>query len=152
MSVPLPSLFARALAAASKAFNQPTIQDSTQVHPPYLVFCEINFYLQNLIQSSLKDLHTLDSRIVALSLFSPNESFEDISTRDLVYLLVPYVFAEVQGRVRMTEREERVLSLGQANVRCHNFYFSCFEEVRCDSDLYLCAEIFAGIFGSCGEL
>ncbi|KAJ6484108.1 hypothetical protein C8R45DRAFT_1148413 [Mycena sanguinolenta] len=44
---------------------------------------------QDLIESSLADLKSLSSRIVGLSLFSPNEILEDISTRDLIYLLVP---------------------------------------------------------------
>lgn len=49
-------------------------------------------------------------------MFSPNETLEDIATRDLVYLLIPYVTSEVRGRVRTTEREERMVSLGQTQV------------------------------------
>ncbi|KAK7467432.1 Type 2A phosphatase-associated protein 42 [Stygiomarasmius scandens] len=94
-SIPLPALFARILTTASKVSNLPVIEDETQ----------------DLVQSCLADLRSLQSRITGLSLFSPNETLEDISTRDLVYLLVPFVFAEVQGRVRTTEREERQASL-----------------------------------------
>ncbi|KAJ3483912.1 hypothetical protein NLI96_g5990 [Meripilus lineatus] len=92
MDLPLPALFARALTAASKASNLPTIQDETQ----------------DLVQSVLADLDTLTSRIRALSLFSPNETLEDISTKDLVYLFVPFVAAEMRNRIRILEITERL--------------------------------------------
>lgn len=53
---------------------------------------------------------------MGLALFSPNETLEDISTKDLVYLLVPYVCAEVRGRIRTTERQERISVLKQTQV------------------------------------
>ncbi|KAG6833069.1 hypothetical protein H0H87_011813 [Tephrocybe sp. NHM501043] len=105
MSVPLPTLFARSLSTASKASNLPTIDDSTQ----------------ELVQSSLKDLTTLSSRIAGLSLFSPNETLEDISTADLIYLLVPYILSEVRGRVRTTNREERIVVLKQTQKDLRSF-------------------------------
>ncbi|KAG7092778.1 hypothetical protein E1B28_009101 [Marasmius oreades] len=96
MSTPsLPQLFARSLASASKSLGLPNIEDEAQ----------------ELVQSSLQDLLSLQSRITGLSLFSPNETLEDISTRELVYLLLPFVLSEVQGRVRTTEREDRLESL-----------------------------------------
>lgn len=63
------------------------------------------------------DLTTLWSRIASLSLFSPNEVLEDISTRDLVYLFVPFVCAQVRARIRTTAREERTVLLDQTQVR-----------------------------------
>jgi immunoglobulin-binding protein 1 len=63
------------------------------------------------------DLGTLRSRITGLSLFSPNEILEDISTRDLIYLFVPYVCGEVRGRVKTMDREERIDLLDQSKVR-----------------------------------
>ncbi|KAG5353105.1 hypothetical protein C0989_010309 [Termitomyces sp. Mn162] len=118
MSVPLSILFAQSLSSASKASNLPTIDDSTQ----------------ELIQSSLKDLFTLSSRIVGLSLFSPNETLEDISTADLVYLLVPYVLSEVRGRVRTTDREERIVVLKQTEKDLKTFlsYLDNYEIVPHD--------------------
>ncbi|CCL99997.1 uncharacterized protein FIBRA_02022 [Fibroporia radiculosa] len=88
----LPALFRRALNSAAKANNMPTIQDDTQ----------------ELIQSALSDLKLVHSRISALALFSENELLSDIPTRDLVYLLVPFVLAEVEGRVRTADPEERL--------------------------------------------
>ena len=66
----------------------------------------------------MSDLDALHKSVAALSLFSPNESLEDISTRDLIYLLVPYVSAEAQERVMTPERSERIVSLNQSQVRC----------------------------------
>ncbi|KAJ3753103.1 serine/threonine protein phosphatase PP2A-associated protein [Lentinula raphanica] len=94
-TLPLPSLFARSLSLASKASDLPTTNAETQ----------------DIIQSSLTDLRTLQSRIAGLSLFSPNETLEDISTRDLVYLLVPYAHAQVQDRVKTVSKGERLPSL-----------------------------------------
>ena len=72
--------------------------------------------LQELVQSAIADLRTLQSRIIALSVFSDNESLEDISTADLVYLLVPYVLAEVEGRVRTVDPEERLERAAHSRV------------------------------------
>ncbi|KAG6889835.1 hypothetical protein C0995_014313 [Termitomyces sp. Mi166 len=114
----LATLFARSLANASKASNLPTIDDFTQ----------------ELIQSSLKDISALSSRIAGLSLFSPNETLEDISTADLVYLLVPYVLSEVRGRVRTTEREERIVVLKQTqkDLQSYLLYLDNYEIVPQD--------------------
>ncbi|KAG6828585.1 hypothetical protein H0H92_007375 [Tricholoma furcatifolium] len=105
MSVPLPTLFSRGLSSASKASSLPTVDDETQ----------------ELVQSSLKDLTALGSRIAGLSLFSPNETIEDISTTDLIYLLVPYTISEVRGRVRTSDREERIVVLEQTQKDLRNF-------------------------------
>ncbi|KAJ7096457.1 TAP42-like protein [Mycena crocata] len=104
-SISLPALFSRSLQDASKAFNQSTFEQSTQ----------------DLIQSSLTDLKSLAARIVGLSLFSPNEILEDISTRDLIYLLVPYALAEVQGRVRAAGNDERMVFLTQSQKYISTF-------------------------------
>ncbi|KAF8637371.1 hypothetical protein AX17_002870 [Amanita inopinata Kibby_2008] len=104
----LSDLFQSSLSAASKAFAQSAIEDTTQ----------------ELVRSCLADLNTLQSRAAALSLFSPNESLEDIATRDLIYLLVPYVAAEVQGRVRTTERDERMLILDTTQGHLQHFLFN----------------------------
>ncbi|KZP21163.1 TAP42-like protein [Athelia psychrophila] len=103
--VPLPTLFTSALNAASRAYNLPTVQDETQ----------------ELIRSALGDLRSLSSRISTLSLFSSNESLEDISTRDLVYLLVPFVAAELQGRVKAIEHDVRMSHLGTAQRYLKSF-------------------------------
>ncbi|KAJ7723963.1 TAP42-like protein [Mycena maculata] len=101
----LPALFSRALHDASKAFNQSAFEQSTE----------------DLIRSSLADLKSLNARILGLSLFSPNEILEDISTRDLIYLLAPYALAEVQGRVRAAGNDERIGFLTQSQKYISTF-------------------------------
>ncbi|TRM59337.1 TAP42-like protein [Schizophyllum amplum] len=100
-----PSILNRALSAASKAYDLPTAEDSTQ----------------DLIQSSLTDLKTINARVLELALFSPNETIEDITTSDLVYLFVPYVVAEVLGRVKTLDREDRMRLLQQAEFSLKTF-------------------------------
>ena len=64
----------------------------------------------------MDDLKELNRRVSALSLFSYNEVLEDISTRNLVYLFVRYVLAEVQNRARITDMDERMTILKQTQV------------------------------------
>ncbi|KAI0807790.1 serine/threonine protein phosphatase PP2A-associated protein [Fomes fomentarius] len=99
--IPLSLLFHRALLTASNALNLPTIEDETQ----------------ELIQAALADLRQCGSRVAKLSLFSSNEQLADIPTRDLVYILVPYVLSEVLSRIRTKDREERIDLVG--NVKRH---------------------------------
>lgn len=54
-------------------------------------------------------------------MFSPDEVFEDISTRDIVYLLVPYVFSEVQSRLRSNGKTARMNTIVQTEVRVYLF-------------------------------
>ncbi|KAF9246397.1 TAP42-like protein [Melanogaster broomeanus] len=105
---PLPVLYAKVLAKASKASNIPTIDDETQ----------------ELVRDALSDLIRLSSRVANLSLFSPNETLEDISTRDLVYLSVPYIRAEVQNRLRTTDRDERMTNLMQIQSHLRTYIYS----------------------------
>jgi len=49
-------------------------------------------------------------------MFSPGETLEDIPTGDLIYLFVPYVFSEVQGRVKTTTRVHRMNLLMKTKV------------------------------------
>ncbi|KAI0070690.1 hypothetical protein K474DRAFT_1669813 [Panus rudis PR-1116 ss-1] len=89
---PLHTVFKRALSNASKAESLPTVEDETQ----------------ELIRSVVDDLLLLKARITELHLFSPNETLGDIATKDLVYLFVPYVLAQISNRMRITDREERI--------------------------------------------
>ncbi|KAI0664748.1 TAP42-like protein [Cubamyces menziesii] len=121
--LPLSALFYRALTTASKACNLPTIEDETQ----------------ELVRSSLSDLRQCSTRVSKLALFSPNEQLSDIPTRDLVYLLLPYVLSEVQSRVRTTEREERIdlVSEVKRHLEAYVHYLEQYEIVTAeDRDLY----------------
>ena len=73
--------------------------------------------MQKLVTSSLSNLRKVHSRIIELSLFSPNETVEDITTRDLIYLTLPFVLSEAQSREPLESRSERLESLTQTQVR-----------------------------------
>lgn len=120
----LPTLFRRSLEAASKSVNLPTINDNTQVHTFFKLcnFSGLTRVSQELIQSALQDLRKVHTRIRELSLFSPNEILDDISTKNLVYLTLPYVLAELENRVRTTERPDRMAVLTQAIVRLQSTF------------------------------
>lgn len=76
-----------------------------------------NLHSQELVDSALKDLKDVRTRVAELALFSANETLEDISTRNLVYLLVPFTVAELEGRSRASDRDARFKKLLDAEVR-----------------------------------
>ncbi|KAG9038492.1 hypothetical protein FRB95_001349 [Tulasnella sp. JGI-2019a] len=104
-SLSLPSLFSRALSSASDAHHLSSIEDETQ----------------SLIQSSVVDLNSVSNRCKALTLFSDNETLEDIATKDLVYMFVPYVLGEVIGRTRTIGVRDRMLKLSESQAHFHTF-------------------------------
>ncbi|KAI5117471.1 hypothetical protein M0805_007176 [Coniferiporia weirii] len=104
-SVPLRTLYSRALKTASKASSLPTIEDETQ----------------ELVNSALADLNMLSSRIQTLHLFSTNESIEEVSTKDLIYMTGPSVLAEVELNARSTERQDRLARLRRAQAHLDVF-------------------------------
>ena len=55
-------------------------------------------------------------RVELLSLFSPNETLEDIPTRNLPFLFVSYVLAEVENRARTNGRQERLARIRSIQV------------------------------------
>jgi TAP42-like family len=71
---------------------------------------------QELINLARKDCRSSQARVADLALFSPNETLDDISTQDLVYLFVPHVSAEIETRARAIERDERLARLREAEV------------------------------------
>ncbi|TFK30209.1 serine/threonine protein phosphatase PP2A-associated protein [Coprinopsis marcescibilis] len=74
-----------------------------------------------LISESHRHLKRIHLLIVQNAVFSPNETVEDIATHDLVYLSLPYVLAEVQGRLRKEKRSERLESVEQAQQYMKSF-------------------------------
>ncbi|KAJ3555851.1 hypothetical protein NM688_g2349 [Phlebia brevispora] len=101
----LPVLFHRALSAAARASNLPTIEDATQ----------------GILTTAYSDLTLVRQRVAALSLFSSNETVADISSRNLVYLFVPYALAEVENRMRTTNPRERLERIGRAQTLLREF-------------------------------
>ncbi|KAG9048534.1 hypothetical protein FS837_012664 [Tulasnella sp. UAMH 9824] len=102
--ISLSALFRRALESASEAYNLPTIEEKTQ----------------NLVKSSIKDLENASSRVSALSLFSTNETLEDIGTKEMVYLFVPCALSEINSRLNVGSNPEdrlRLVSKSQLSAR-----------------------------------
>ncbi|KAJ3568639.1 hypothetical protein NP233_g5580 [Leucocoprinus birnbaumii] len=107
-----------------QSVSLPTIDDETQVKiqfpihilslPGDVILGSTDLNTQELIQSALRDIRDVHTRIRELALFSPNEVLDDISTTNLVYLTLPYVLAEVENRIRTTERTDRMGVLSEA--------------------------------------
>ncbi|EJD53163.1 hypothetical protein AURDEDRAFT_81407 [Auricularia subglabra TFB-10046 SS5] len=85
--------------------NLPTVEDDTQ----------------ELVASALSDLHALADRVSSLGLFSSNETLEDLTARDMLYLFVPFVLSELEGRVRTTDPQDRMLHLRNAQRLLEQF-------------------------------
>jgi len=72
---------------------------------------------QDLLSRNLGALREIAKRVELLSLFSPNETLEEISTKNLPFLFVLYVLAEVENRVRTNGRQERLARIRSIQVR-----------------------------------
>ncbi|KAF9526959.1 serine/threonine protein phosphatase PP2A-associated protein [Crepidotus variabilis] len=120
MSVSLSALYSRILRSASKASTLSTIEDETQVSPSPSERNQLT-RPKDIITNCLNDLKTIHTRIIDLSIFSPNETLDDISSKDLVYLSVPYTFSEVQSRLKTTDRTQRLNNVLQVETYAQNF-------------------------------
>lgn len=100
------------------------IDNATQVrYEVYLPAPTLRPCRQDLVVSSLHDLKMLAQGIDASGMFSSNESLEDIPTTHLPYLLVEFVTAAMEGRVRTLDRAERMEMLRHSQVRRLNWSF-----------------------------
>ncbi|GAA5881543.1 hypothetical protein JCM3774_002018 [Rhodotorula dairenensis] len=95
----LGQLLTRSLRHADKATNAPAPNDPA---------------IQSLISSTLSDLTLCASLVAHLGVFSPNETLEDISTRDLRALLVPALEAQLCLLVRTRGGSQRLEWLQRA--------------------------------------
>jgi immunoglobulin-binding protein 1 len=89
----------------------------------------IKHAIQVAISAALVDFRALVSRINTLGLFSPNESFDEISIRNAVYMLVPYCVGDIQLRARTLEPEDRVEVITKAMVSDTVISHSCHSSV-----------------------
>ena len=67
--------------------------------------------------SSTTIFRSLLSSIRALGLFSENETLEDVSTKDLLYMLVPFAYSEVLGRTNAANMSRRKTVVVETEVR-----------------------------------
>lgn len=124
----LGQLLTRSLRHADKATNAPSpndpaIQASTQSYAnvtlvllPTLTESKTPTGEQSLISTTLSDLTLCASLVAHLGVFSPNETLEDISTRDLRALLVPALEAQLCLLVRTKGGSQRLEWLHRAQT------------------------------------
>ncbi|KAG9092186.1 hypothetical protein FS749_015940 [Ceratobasidium sp. UAMH 11750] len=96
----LSARYARALSAAS------SLSAHSALAPEY----------KQISDDALADLRLVAAAISDLQLFSKNETLEDISTQQLVYLSVPYATAELLQSLPSTEPSLRKATLAEAEV------------------------------------
>ncbi|KDQ17901.1 hypothetical protein BOTBODRAFT_29205 [Botryobasidium botryosum FD-172 SS1] len=101
----LPELFKSALTSASKASTLASNDDDAQES----------------IRRSLANLKVLSDRLNHLSLYSRNETLEDLSTRNLAFMFVPYVACEMQNLVRTKDIDERKENIMKAQSHLRQF-------------------------------
>ncbi|KIJ35691.1 hypothetical protein M422DRAFT_232756 [Sphaerobolus stellatus SS14] len=104
-NISLRGLFINALQDASRTSKMSTIEDETQ----------------ELVVSSLANLKKVAQGVELAGVFSPNETLEDLSTAHLPFLLVDYVLAEMEGRMRTVDGPERMKSLTNSQRHLHAF-------------------------------
>ncbi|CAE6512141.1 unnamed protein product [Rhizoctonia solani] len=113
--LPLPARYDRALSCSSR------LSEHSALSPEY----------KSLSDEALGDLRQVAQAISDLQLFSKNESLEDISTKQLVYLTVPYATAELLLALPSAEPAIRKEILGQAESQLQQFvtYLTDYEIV-----------------------
>ncbi|KAG9080392.1 hypothetical protein FRC06_006642 [Ceratobasidium sp. 370] len=101
----LSARYARALSAASN------LSAHSALAPEY----------KQISDDALGDLKLVAAAISDLQLFSKNETLEDISTRQLVYLSVPYATAELLQSLPSAEPSLRKATLAEAEFELQKF-------------------------------
>ncbi|QRW14272.1 Type 2A phosphatase-associated protein 42 [Ceratobasidium sp. AG-Ba] len=101
----LSARYYRALSAAS------SLSSHSALSPEY----------KQISDGALADLKLVAAAISDLQLFSKNETLEDVSTRQLVYLTVPYATAELLQALPSTEPHLRKNILTQAELEMQRF-------------------------------
>jgi immunoglobulin-binding protein 1 len=96
----LSSRYNRALSSASR------LSAHSALSPEY----------KSISDEALADLRQVARAIYDLQLFSKNETLEDVSTKQLAYLTVPFATAELLLALPSTEPAMRKEILGQAEV------------------------------------
>ncbi|KAG9123401.1 hypothetical protein FRC07_014989 [Ceratobasidium sp. 392] len=101
----LSARYTRALSAAS------SLDSHSALAPEY----------KQISDDALADLRLVAAAISDLQLFSKNETLEDVSTRQLVYMSVPYATAELLQSLPSTEPTQRKDTLIQAESEMQKF-------------------------------
>lgn len=70
-----------------------------------------------MIEASLSSFRALNGRVEAIGLFSANEHYEEVSTTDAPYLMLPYAYAQVIQHQRTTRRLARLRVIAEAEAQ-----------------------------------
>lgn len=100
---------------AAPSANDPTVQVSSQTATTIAASAD-GFRLQSKITSCISDLTVCSSLIGHLGVLSPNETLDDINTRDLRCILVDALRAEIILLLKTTSGKERIVNLEKAKV------------------------------------
>ncbi|QRV99748.1 Type 2A phosphatase-associated protein 42 [Ceratobasidium sp. AG-Ba] len=84
--------------------------------------------------SALADLRLVAAAISDLQLFGKNETLEDVSTRQIVYLTVPYATAELLQALPSTEPHLRKDILTQAELEMQKFIIGVIDYEIVDAE------------------
>lgn len=82
-------------------------------------------FLQSQLESALSDLTLCSAFISRLGIFSPNETLDDIHTRDLRCLLVDALRGQLAVLAKTQGTEQRIQWLDRAKVSCRRFLKLC---------------------------
>ena len=61
-------------------------------------------------------MNVVQTRAQELNLFSQNESLEELSSKDMLYITVPFIAAELESNAVAANRAERLARLRKAQV------------------------------------
>lgn len=67
-------------------------------------------------------MDVVQRRIQELHLFSSNETLEELSTKDLLYMTVPFIAAELEHSAISVRHADRLAQLLKAQVSANMFY------------------------------
>lgn len=141
----LGQLLARGIASATKVSdadspNDPAIQVGSPRYDTLQQQLSANLPLpptqQKLLQSALSDLTLCSSLISRLGILSPNETLEDINTRDLRCVLVDCLRGELEVLAKTKGGVERIGWLQRARVSQHFILVGAAVKMFADPRIY----------------
>lgn len=118
-SLPLPQYLAQTLKPILPIFN-----DEISLSSPVAA---------DLLAEAAQQLHTIARMLSSLGVFSENEELDEVGDRELVFMSVPWIIAEVEGRRGNDGREQRLAALKRSKVG--SFIVADLTQ-GCDGELY----------------
>lgn len=104
---------------------------------------------QAVTEASLASFRALNGRVEAVGLYSANEHYEEVATKDAPYLLLPYAYAEVIQRQRTTSRLARLRVIAEAEEQL-KLFTKLVERMLPDDERKLFSKRGKGLLGVIG--